>query len=117
MPFNYQRSLREPGDNRGEPPEPEKLDRTGAIVLWLVVAFVPSLVALSTFDSRSPTVSGGVLILAVACCLCSGFGVLGRTKYPETRILFGLLLAGIFFVLNVFIVIFIGCTGMGRIAP
>jgi hypothetical protein len=98
-------------------PKPELKDNTGIIVLWLLFAFVPCFVAIPLMNNPSPTVSGGLLILTVTCSLCSGIGVLRGVKNQAARILLGLVLAGVFFVLNVIVVVFIGCSNMGRVAP
>ncbi len=97
-----------PGPGPGEP------GHAGAVVLWPVFAFVPSFVAIPFVSGRNaPQFSGpGLLFLAAACCLCSGFGVLGGVKSQAARIVLGLFLAGVFFVLNVFIVILVGCSKM-----
>lgn len=102
------------------PPQP---DGTGgspvSTVFWLFVAFIPSMVSLLLFQTKNPPQwsLSALLFLAAACCLCSGLGVLARMKDQVVRIVLGLVLAGVFFVLNVLVVLFIGCSGMGRIAP
>lgn len=103
--------------NEINPPQPNKSDNSGMIFLWLVVAFVPSFVAIPLLNSFSPIVGLGLWILTGSCCVSAGFGVVQRMRRLGDRIFFGLFLAGVFFVLNVFIVILIGCSGMGRIAP
>lgn len=84
--------------------------------MWLIVAFVPGAISVPLLGARhlfewSPI---AVLIIAAACCLCSAFGMLGGVKEQAVRIILGLLLAGAFFVLNMIIVVFVGCT-TGRI--
>lgn len=102
------------------PPQP---DGTGGSafppMLWLFVAFVPSLVSIPLLRARNPPQWSliALLFLAAACCLCSGLGLLARMKDQVVRIVLGLVLAGVFFVLNVLVVLFIGCSGLGRIAP
>lgn len=88
-------------------------------VFWLFVAFIPTLVSLLLFETKNPSQWSfrALLFLSAACCLCSGFGVLARMKDLVLRIALGLILAGVFFVLNLIVVLFIGCSGMGRIAP
>jgi hypothetical protein len=97
-----------------EPSPPGDASHAGVIVLWLVFAFVPSFVAIPFVSGRSaPEFAGpGLLFLAAACCLCSGFGVLSGVKSQVVRIILGLFLSGIFFVLNVFIVVLVGCAKM-----
>jgi hypothetical protein len=100
-------------------PDREKANNPGAAVLWLVFAFVPSLVAAPLINGKyASQFSGpGFMFLTAACCLCSGLGVLRGVKSLTVRIFLGLFLAGVFFALNVFIVILVGCSGTGRIAP
>jgi hypothetical protein len=97
-----------------DPLPPREANHAGAIVLWLVFAFVPSFVAIPIVTARNaPQFTGpGLLFLAAACCLCSGFGVLSGVKSQAARIILGLFLSGIFFVLNVFIVALVGCAKM-----
>ena len=99
------------------PSEPEKSGTPGLAVLWLVLAFVPSVIALAT--SNRPGIGPVVLGVGILCCLIGGLGVAGAFKKSSSAssVLVGLLLAGVFFVLNVIIVVLIGCSGMGRIAP
>ena len=94
--------------------EPNKTDNAGVIVLWLLFAFVPSLLSIPLMGGTASSDSSmmGLLVLAIVCCLCSGFGVLRGVKSQSTRILLGLFLAGVFFVVNVFIVILVGCSNM-----
>lgn len=102
------------------PPQP---DGTGGnplpAILWLFVAFIPSLVSIHFLGARNPPqwLATALLILSATCCLCSGFGVLAGVKDVSLRIVLGLVVAIAFFVLNVIVVIFVGCSGMGRIAP
>jgi len=102
----------EPKQN--QPDKPKESNNAGRIILWLLFAFVPSIVTIPFVAARNvPTGTGnGLVALAIVCCLCSGIGVLRGVKGPTTRILLGVLLAGVFFVLNAFIVILVGCSKM-----
>jgi hypothetical protein len=100
------------------PPDPKGLKTPGQGVVWLLLAFVPSVVSIPVVGKNSSDFPlKSLLALTIVCCVCAGFGILRDTKNLAARIFFSVLLAGVFFVLNVFIVILIGCSGMGRIAP
>lgn len=82
-------------------------------ILWLMLAFVPSFLAL-LMGSALPG-SGPILFwLGLVCCLVAGLGIVGEIKNIAVRILAGLFLAIVFFVLNVIIVVLIGCSTMGH---
>jgi hypothetical protein len=100
-------------------PNPGETNSSGMTILWLIVALVPSFVAIPLFNNPSPQIGGWLFLflLTGGCCIFAAFGVLRRMKDPILRIVLALLVAGLFFVLNVFIVLLIGCSGMGRIAP
>jgi hypothetical protein len=99
------------------PDKPKESNNAGRIILWLLFAFVPSMATIPlVYVKNVPAGTGnGLVALAIVCCLCSGIGVLRGVKSLTTRILLGALLAGVFFVLNAFIVILVGCSNMGPI--
>jgi len=84
-------------------------------IFCLILAFLPSVFGLGLINS--PAGGSALLVLGATCCLISGFGISRHMENPVARTLCGLLLAGLFFFLNVIIVVLIGCSGMGRIAP
>ena len=103
-----------------EPNRPNETKEQLSPVVWLVCAFIPSLMAIACLSMRnSPSWLGFWLVVANAgCSLAAGIGLLSGIKMQVVRIIIGMLLAGFFFVLNVFIVVFAGCSGMGgRFAP
>ena len=51
------------------------------------------------------------------CSLIAGIGLVGRERDLLVRIFFGSIMAAALFVFNAFVVIAVGCSGMGRIAP
>ena len=108
---------KEPEQNQPEEPKKDAGD-AGMKILWFLFAFVPSIVSI---PFKGNNASGfpiqGLTALAIICCLFSGFGVSRGVKDMVSRAFLALFLAGLFFVLNVFIVILVGCSGMGRIAP
>jgi len=99
------------------PPDSGDPNSSGMTVLWLLAAFAPSFVAIPLINNLASFGGAWLFVLTGGCSLFAAFGVLRRMKAPVLRIVLGLLLAGLFFILNVFIVILIGCSGMGRIAP
>ena len=99
-------------EETNQTPEPNKADRAGQTVFWLLFAFVPGLVSIPLMRARSDVSMSLFMVLAGACSLCSGFGVFRRVESQLTRILLGLFLAGFFFVVNVFIVILVGCSNI-----
>src|SRR5690242_19856356 len=87
--------------------------------VWMFCAFLPGLVAILCLEFKNPPqwLWGSLLLLNVLCSLSSGIGLLAKMKDQALQFIFGVLLAGLFFVLNVVIVIFVGCSGTGgRIA-
>ena len=95
--------------------EPSQYDR----LLWLPCAFIPSVAGIACLGAHSPPqwMFTALVILNGGCCLLAAFGLLGGIKELIARVFLGLFLAGFLFVLNCLIVLFVGCSGMGRIAP
>jgi len=107
-------------DETNPPQKPDDENNSGLKFLWLFCAFVPSLVAISFMGMKNPPQWFGVfaLFLDAACSLLAGVGLLSGMKDQVVRVILGVFLGGVFFVLNVIIVVFVGCSGMGgRIAP
>lgn len=100
-------------------PPPDGANKGASVIGWLIVAFVPSVISISFLSVKYPSQwhVTALLFIAAGCCLCSAFGMLSGIKEQAVRIVLGLFLAGGLFVLNVIIVVFVGCTNMGRIAP
>src|SRR5262245_12167618 len=93
--------------------EPNKPNSPGAKVLWLLLAFVPSLLAFFMMDNNSSADIGSIiLIVGIICCLFSGFGISGVLQNTAARIVLGLVLSAGFFVMNVIVVVLIGCSRM-----
>ena len=100
---------------------PNEPNRSGGAlrILWLFCAFIPALIGIGPLDAQNlpDWVGPALLVFSGACCLVSAFGVLGGVKNMALRVIFGILLAVFFFILNAIIVVFVGCSGMGRISP
>jgi hypothetical protein len=85
-------------------------------IIWLLLAFAPSLLSLPVvygewygLSTQGLTTLATLIIVTAICCLSSGIGVLSEKKNQTVRILLGLFLAGVFFMINVFIVVLVGC--------
>jgi len=103
-------------------PDPKKTSNAGLAVVWLIVAFVPSLIALPMakpmVNGNPPIPLGLLLVMGAGCCFGSAFGILRKVERPEQRIFLAAFLGIGFFVLNVIIVVFIGCSSMlGGLGP
>ena len=103
----------EPNPNQN--PEPDKLEAAGVTMLWLMLGFVPSLVGILTINQLPTIPRSGLLAILVVCCLASAFGILRRTKDVIVRIFTSMFLAAALAVLNIIIVVFVGCSQMGHI--
>ena len=107
-------------NEQNEPFDPRNNASTGLRPFaWLLLAFVPSVIGVLSLQIKNASPIWGILLvmLAVACCCASGIGLLSKMENRGLGIFLGLLLGAGFFVLNVIIVIFVGCSGMGRISP
>ncbi len=85
-------------------------------ILFVVGAFLPA-VAIQVFGGFSRTqsgIGGGLVLFMIACCLISGFGLMIRIRNLALRILLGLLLSIGFLVMNLVILLAIGCSGVMR---
>jgi hypothetical protein len=97
-------------------PPPNSNAPTG--ILWLFVAFIPSVVGIICFQTKSGLGLLPILVIVnIGCSIFGAAGVVRGIKSEGTRIVLGVLLMPVFFVLNAFIVLAVGCSGMGRIAP
>ena len=101
----------QPPPNEGHEPIPK--------IFWLFAAFVPSLIGVALLYLRS--VGRGMLPLAVIAdvilSVVAGVGLVRGMKNPGVAFILGCFLVAFFFVVNALIVLFVGCGGMGRIAP
>src|SRR5947209_438121 len=102
------------------PPDRDNLPKTGwkpTQLLWLVVAFIPSAVGIPCLSIRNPTpVLPAILVLiGLGCCVGSAIGLFRGVRNPAVRSLLSVAYVLTFLVINVSIVIFAGCSGIGRI--
>ena len=123
MSFNYQSSRDEDRPPGGEPPDPGEPKSPGAAILWLILAFLPSLIGLPMVkpivNRRLPVeLLVPLLLVAVACSLVSAFGLLRKVKPEGNRNFLAFFLAIGLFVLNVLSVVFLGCSSaLGNLGP
>ena len=101
------------------PPPPNDGDRFVAKLLWLCAAFIPSVIGVACLQLKNPGqgLLPALLILNLVFCVTASIGLLQGMKSEASRFIFAVFLILCFFVLNTLIVLFIGCSGMGRIAP
>lgn len=91
------------GDNQGD----------GMAFLWLLVGLAPILILLSVLKPGGFRPDPLILFLVcTACNLLGGFGCVGKTKDPVSRVVFGMLLSFLFFVLCWGIVLLQACSHM-----
>jgi len=98
-------------------PPPNEGDESVLKAIWLLAAFVPSVIGIACFQVKNP--GRGLLPLLIALNLilsvAATVGLVRGMKSGGAQFIIGLFLIPFFFVLNVLIVLFVGCSGMGRI--
>ena len=96
----------EPGNGRAPVPK----------IIWLIVAFLPSVVAFIFLPIQRvwPGILIVLLILNLFCCAYAGSGLSGGIKDKNTRgaLMFGLIV--FFFIANAGISLFVGCAATFR---
>jgi protein-S-isoprenylcysteine O-methyltransferase Ste14 len=88
-------------------------------IILLFTAFVPSVVAMLSLRTKNPGqwLAPPLLVLDVVCSFAAAIGLLRTMKNKSVQPILALALAVFFFFVNVLIVIFVGCSDMGRISP
>jgi len=96
-----------PPETPGRKPAPK--------ILWLLVAFIPSVAALFTtqYINQHGYLVAVLLILGVVCSIVAAMELVRGMKSLAERVAVGIFLAGFFFVANVVIAVFIGCSRSG----
>lgn len=93
-------------------PPPVPRSKAGQKILWLIVALLPSLLGVITVSAANT--NSGVLsflvILNLVCSIAASIGLVRDINGQGLRYLVAFLLVPAFFVMNAFIVVFIGCT-------
>jgi len=96
-----------------EPDHDQTQSHPIAALIWLVVGLAPIPILLVTVTSNEIYPSGFGPIVLVVCALCNlvgGLGCLGAIKNTAVRIILGIFLAIIFFLLSWIIAIFQACS-------
>lgn len=99
------------------PPSPDPDEASFRTFFLLCIAFLPSLVGMVFLRAKTPWLLRELVGLNLVCGIVGSIGLVRRMKYGASRVIAAFLLALLFFILNAMIVLFIGCSGMGRIAP
>lgn len=81
------------------------------------MAPTPVFMVLVNFKNLPNWVGPALIIMGIICSVAAGFGLMSRANSPITKGLGGLALSVVFFVFNLALVIAVGCSGVGRIAP
>jgi hypothetical protein len=100
-------------------PDPPPKDQANRALIWLLTAFAPSLLGIACLHINNP---GRWLALVLVfinflCTLAAGAALVRGMRAGLTRWIAGLFIVPFLFVLNACIVLFVGCSGMGRISP
>jgi hypothetical protein len=106
-------------DELNQPEEPKSGKVTLPKSVWLLCAFIPSLLWIPIVGMKNPPdwALKPLWIVTIFCCLLAGVKILDGMKDRVNQFVFGFLLAVVFFLINAVIVIAVGCSGGGRIAP
>jgi hypothetical protein len=105
-------------DQPNQPEEPGKEGRPFPKMVWLCLAFVPSVIAIACLKMNNSDLLPIPIILNFICSIVSGFGLIRGIKNKFAAFFLGLFLVLFFLLANAFIVIFVGCSEPGgRIAP
>ncbi len=106
-----------------EPNDPVKEKKRLPKIIWLFVAFLPSVVSLTLriFSNLTQSMKikipasfetflvATILISALACCFVAAVGLLRNTKTGVAQVMLALALAVVFLVMNGVISILAGC--------
>jgi hypothetical protein len=97
-----------------DPPKPPPVpgDKTFQKIIWVIVAFLPGLIGIivvSTTNTDNGALSF-LIILNIACSIAASVGLVRGMEVRWVQVLVAFLLIPAFFVINMIIVIFVGCT-------
>ena len=87
-------------------------------IMWVLVAFLPSLIGIivvSAINAPSPGALPFLIILDVVCSIAAAIGLVQGIESEATKFIVAFLLIPAFFLINAFIVVFIGCAIAMRI--
>jgi hypothetical protein len=85
---------------------------SGHPILWLLLAFAPSVVGIICIKAKLflPLSSPVLLVLDVACSVLSATVLARRAKSQGLRVVLTVLMFGFFFLFNIILTLFVGCT-------
>ena len=92
------------------PPPPGQIPK----MAWVFLALFPSVIGLACLRAKDPSIGVLCAVVDLACAIWAARGLVRGMEGPP-RILLALFLVCFFFVLNVIIVVLVGCSDMGRI--
>lgn len=108
-------------DDQKEPTQPPPKDGDAYVVkmVWLCAAFFPSAIGIACLHFKNPFrwLFPLILTLNLIFSVAASIGLVRGMRSAASKFILGFFLILFFFVLNALIVLFIGCSGMGRIAP
>jgi hypothetical protein len=104
--------------NAPEPP-PNDGNKSVPKIIWLFAAFIPSVIGIGCLHVKyqGRGLLSFLLLLNLIFSVASSVGLVRGMKPSAIRAIMAIFFIIFFFVLNVFIVSFVGCSGGGRIAP
>jgi len=105
--------------DRNQPDPPPKGDEEAIRkLIWLAAAFIPSIIGIACLHIKSPgpglfPILGNINVFV---SLSASIELLRGIKSKTTLAFAVLFPTPFFFILNALIVVFVGCSGMGRIS-
>jgi hypothetical protein len=101
------------------PPPPNDGDKSFLKIIWLFAAFVPSVIGIACLHIRQPAgwLYPVLTLLNLFLSVAAAGGLVRGMKQGGMKTVVAFFLFVFFFVLNALIVVFVGCSGTGRIAP
>ncbi len=102
-----------------QPVEPKQSNQWLRKLFWLLCGFAPSAIAIGCFRIKDPGrwLAPTLLLFGLGCSLASAIGLTRGVKDALNRSFLCVCLVIFFLVSNVFITVYAGCSGMGRISP
>jgi len=106
-------------EQQASPPPPDENNAAAWKVMWMCAAFIPSVVGMACLQWKSKGQWPFLLVVSLdlICSLAGSIGIVRGMKNGALRMFLGFALSVFFFILNAVIVLFMGCSGTGRIAP
>jgi hypothetical protein len=90
----------------------------GEKALWFCVGMIPSLMGIAIMAiGLNSSASKVAILISIGLILAASIGMTRTTQGKVRRAFLMVFLAGFFFMINGIVVVFVGCSSMGRIAP